>query len=332
MKRIILIFLIVLLLFSLSFEAKKFQNEREREYFEIVYPIMTKLERKVYFNLPFSERKEFWHSFWDIRGGEQASREYFSRVAFANRYFRGEGVPGWKTDRGYVVRLLGIPNDIEFYDNTTASEDPRTGELFTSDPFWSPFHGRRVRYYIFYYYQIAGYQVLTLYFVEDYSSLAPYTSRFTNTFRLWKDSVSMISAIAKAIQEGLIRWSPREFVEYRKLDMKIKRERDRVVWIVKFKFKDFTFRVIVEEGETKLLLLLSSEYYIFRMRDGKRLYATAKEYRVELPDDEKIIKKDKMIQTLYVKGLFKGKKYLFLTKAVNLIDGRKYFAQKEFKR
>jgi len=338
MKKIIVIILLILIFLNChTFHAKKFIDKKEREYFEIVSPIMTKAEKEIYFNLPFSERKAFWHSFWQIRGGKEVMKEYFTRIAFANQ-FKNEGRPGWKTDRGYVVRLLGIPQSIEFYDNTTAIEDPRTGELFSDDPFWSPFHNHRVRYYIFYYTNIAGYQLLPIYFVEDYSlditsKYFRYSSKFTNSYHLWQESAQIISTITRAIQEGKARWSPKGIIQYSKLDMKIKKQNSEIVWIVIFKFQDFTFQVI-EKGKDKgkLLLLLRADYYIFRKNDGKNLFAGRRDYKIILKNDEKVIKKDKMIQKLFVKGLIEGRRYIFLTKAINLIDSREYFGMKEFKR
>jgi GWxTD domain-containing protein len=45
-----------------------------------------------------------------ITGGNEALRDYFTRLAVANATFREEGMPGWMTDRGKVLLGLGEPD------------------------------------------------------------------------------------------------------------------------------------------------------------------------------------------------------------------------------
>jgi GWxTD domain-containing protein len=42
----------------------------------------------------------------------EAVRDYFARIEMANERFRGEGAPGWLTDRGRVLIGLGEPDQI----------------------------------------------------------------------------------------------------------------------------------------------------------------------------------------------------------------------------
>ncbi|UCC39770.1 MAG: GWxTD domain-containing protein [Candidatus Aminicenantes bacterium] len=77
--------------------------------------IITKNERKIFLRLDPSERKSFIEEFWAKRDPDpfteenEYKEEYFSRIERANRLFRGEGTPGWLTDRGRVYILFGAP-------------------------------------------------------------------------------------------------------------------------------------------------------------------------------------------------------------------------------
>jgi GWxTD domain-containing protein len=75
---------------------------------------------------PVSDRGRLWRAFWratDPNGTTPANEqldEYFARVALANARFRGEGVAGWRTDRGEVLIRLGEPDEV--FDASPASE------------------------------------------------------------------------------------------------------------------------------------------------------------------------------------------------------------------
>lgn len=75
---------------------------------------------------PQPERGRLWKEFWraidpnSATVANEALDEYFARIALANARFRGEGVPGWRTDRGEVLVRLGEPDDV--FDASPASE------------------------------------------------------------------------------------------------------------------------------------------------------------------------------------------------------------------
>lgn len=75
---------------------------------------------------PTAERGRLWKSFWratdpnSATAANESLEEYFSRVALANQKFRGEGVAGWRTDRGEVLIRLGEPDEV--FDASPASE------------------------------------------------------------------------------------------------------------------------------------------------------------------------------------------------------------------
>jgi len=75
---------------------------------------------------PITERGRLWKAFWRATDPNTATAaneeldEYFSRLALANARFRGEGVAGWRTDRGEVLIRLGEPDEV--FDASPASE------------------------------------------------------------------------------------------------------------------------------------------------------------------------------------------------------------------
>jgi len=72
------------------------------------------------------ERGRLWKAFWRATDpntttpAHEGLDQYFQRVALANVRYRGEGVPGWRTDRGETLIRLGEPDEI--FDASPASE------------------------------------------------------------------------------------------------------------------------------------------------------------------------------------------------------------------
>ena len=77
-------------------------------------------------NAPKEARAQVWREFWLETDPNKATPEnealdlYFARVQAANRLFRDEGSPGWRTDRGEVFITLGPPDEV--FDNRTDAE------------------------------------------------------------------------------------------------------------------------------------------------------------------------------------------------------------------
>jgi GWxTD domain-containing protein len=75
---------------------------------------------------PPAERGRLWKAFWRATDPNSATPahedldEYFARVAVANQRFRGEGIAGWRTDRGEVLVRLGEPDEV--FDASPTSE------------------------------------------------------------------------------------------------------------------------------------------------------------------------------------------------------------------
>lgn len=72
------------------------------------------------------ERAASWKAFWrstdpsTVTPNHEGLDRYFERVALANIRYRGEGIPGWRTDRGEVLIRLGEPDEV--FDASPASE------------------------------------------------------------------------------------------------------------------------------------------------------------------------------------------------------------------
>ena len=125
-----------LVLFFLGFlgacalhKLEKNLDPESKEFYSKVRYIITKQERKIFLNLPPSEREAFIKEFWEKRDPDPETEEnefkdeYFERIDMANLLFKGGGTPGWLQDRGRVYILLGppmerytYPRGREFYD------------------------------------------------------------------------------------------------------------------------------------------------------------------------------------------------------------------------
>lgn len=102
--------------------------------------IITRKERKIFLELPDSEKEKFKEEFWKRRDRDPETEEnefkteYFNRIEKANELFHSEGRPGWLTDRGRIHILFGPPTYREIH--TIESMDPssflfrRCGEVW----------------------------------------------------------------------------------------------------------------------------------------------------------------------------------------------------------
>lgn len=101
----------------------------DKDFLSKVRYIVTKQERKIFLELPESEREEFKEEFWRRRDPDPETEEnefkatYFQRIEEANRLFRG-GIPGWLQDRGRIYILFGPPTQRSVY-QMQAHSSPR---------------------------------------------------------------------------------------------------------------------------------------------------------------------------------------------------------------
>lgn len=124
--RILFSLLFILLLFFLSFSAKKKPDlpSKYKKWIEkdVVY-IITPKEKEVFYKLENDrERDLFIEEFWLQRDPTPATErnefkeEHYRRIEYANKNFgRGTPIKGWRTDRGRIYIVLGKPGYIQKY-------------------------------------------------------------------------------------------------------------------------------------------------------------------------------------------------------------------------
>ena len=89
----------------------------DAEFMARVNYIMTREERKIFLELPDSEKAAFKEEFWKRRDPDPQTEEnefktqYFERMDETDKLFPSEGRPGWQTDRGRMYVLFGPPTE-----------------------------------------------------------------------------------------------------------------------------------------------------------------------------------------------------------------------------
>lgn len=115
----IMLSLAMVILFSSChlYKLEQKLDPANKEFLSKVRYIITKKERKIFLELPESEREKFKEEFWKKRDPDPSTEEnefkmeYFNRIERANELFISEGRPGWLTDRGRIFILFGPPTD-----------------------------------------------------------------------------------------------------------------------------------------------------------------------------------------------------------------------------
>jgi GWxTD domain-containing protein len=106
------------LLFSSScyyYRLERKLNPENADWLNKVRYIITSEERKLFLDLPASEKEEFKEEFWLRRDPDPQSEEnefkleFDERMKETNELFISEGLPGWLTDRGRIFILFGPP-------------------------------------------------------------------------------------------------------------------------------------------------------------------------------------------------------------------------------
>jgi len=104
-------------------EFLKTLTPAQKEWLEIVTPIITEAEKQVFFKIKNEqERDRFINLFWKIRDPKPETnenefyREYMERVHFADTYFSiGSSKRGCLTERGFYYLLLGKPQERQVF-------------------------------------------------------------------------------------------------------------------------------------------------------------------------------------------------------------------------
>jgi len=109
-----------LVFFSSSCRLYKLERKLDpanAEFLSKVRYIITGKERKIFLELPDSEKEQFIQEFWVRRDFDpdteenEFKMEYFNRLEKASELFVSEAKPGWLTDRGRIYILFGPPTD-----------------------------------------------------------------------------------------------------------------------------------------------------------------------------------------------------------------------------
>ncbi len=148
-KQTVSLFFLFFLFLSFSFffssSCRLYNLERKldpvnAEFLSHVQYIITKEERKIFLELPDSEKEKFKEEFWKRRDPDPGTeenefkQEYMDRLEKANELFTSEGKAGYLTDRGRIYILFGPPQFRETH--PIESADPfsflygRCGEIW----------------------------------------------------------------------------------------------------------------------------------------------------------------------------------------------------------
>lgn len=108
----------IALLFSSScyyYRLERRLNPENADWLNKVRYIITSEERKMFLDLPDSEKEELKEEFWRRRDPDPQTEEnefkmeFDERMEQADELFISEGIPGWLTDRGRIFILFGPP-------------------------------------------------------------------------------------------------------------------------------------------------------------------------------------------------------------------------------
>ncbi len=131
-SKVILLSLIFMLFFSFDAPCKKkkkpvLKPKYKKWITEEVGYIITKIEKQAFYAMENDQQRDmFIEAFWKNRDPNLNTKEneykieHYKRLKYANDMLgRGTPTPGWRTDMGRIYIILGEPQSIERYENTT---------------------------------------------------------------------------------------------------------------------------------------------------------------------------------------------------------------------
>ncbi|MDH5705813.1 MAG: GWxTD domain-containing protein [Candidatus Aminicenantes bacterium] len=247
------------------------------EFLSKVRYIITRKERKIFLELPASEKEAFQEEFWKIRDPDPETEEnefkmmYFERIETSNELFVSEGRPGWLTDRGRIYVLFGPPWDRITY---PMGSDPwsRCQEIWYYGGFPVLFiDSTCTGQYKLVTYDLTALRNLNLMYMHEFSKAqdraleAPKKARefFDFNWRVKKE------IIAENRAEGIIEIEiPYEGIWFNAEDDMLKTVLD-----VRLELKDFEANIIWEYEEAFEIVIKDDE---LREKKGKK-------YKIEIP-------------------------------------------------
>jgi len=259
---LLLLFVFLFLISCASVRLEKNLDPVSKEFLSKVRYIITKKERKVFLNLPASERNSFIEEFWKSRDPDletednEYKEEYFKRIEEANHLFT-EGSPGWLQDRGRIYILLGPPFERETY--------PR-GYTFYGKPL-----------------EIWHYGWFVIRFIDRY---------WNGDYKLVPDSSWQISELNKAQMRLKPKGSDEKYAF--EFDLTIKKVTENEVAVqVKVPYKNIWFKE--KKGQLETTLTLTLEFFD---SSEKKVWEDKKNYPINLTEEEleETISKDYFIE------------------------------------
>lgn len=123
----------VLMICCRYYSLERKLGDIDKQWLDEVGYIITTEEKKMFLDLPKSERDTFKKEFWERRDPDPYTEEnelkvvYYNRIEEANDRFVGETKPGFLTDRGRIYVLFGPPMDRIMY---TTESDGKCREIW----------------------------------------------------------------------------------------------------------------------------------------------------------------------------------------------------------
>ncbi|TFG56570.1 MAG: GWxTD domain-containing protein [Candidatus Aminicenantes bacterium] len=244
--------------------------------------IITSGERKIFLELPEAEKDTFIEEFWERRDPDSDTErneyrvEYEDRLEKAGMLFRGEGRPGWLTDRGRIYILFGPPSERLTY--------PMDATGFC----------REVWYYggfpvIFVDDHCSGNFVLKAINLEHLQELNIAQGYFQKTFTQEKKFFDYEVAIQKIrAEEGVYEGTVAIDIPYAAIWFTFKEERLETAFIVKAEMSDESGRLIWDVQDSFPLTLDERELKENRSRRFRMEFPLLLDKDVDLLKNQKI--------------------------------------------
>ncbi|TET69480.1 MAG: GWxTD domain-containing protein [Candidatus Aminicenantes bacterium] len=260
-KRTVILYVFLAFWFVSVLGCRLYQLEKKlspeyKEFFSKVRYIITKEERKIFLELPDSEKKEFQEDFWIRRDPDlftdenEFKEEYFHRIDEANRLFHG-GRPGWLQDRGRIYILFGPPSERHTY-----------SMLLNTSP-------REIWYY--------GY--FPVIFIDHMG---------TGDYKLESLNLMHLMELDKAQNASQELAKPRK--EFFDFDVKTHiNEENEVIVTLEINYKNIWFAAVEDRLETTIVLSVE-----LQDAEEKIVLSETKEYPISILEDD-IGKEDKII-------------------------------------
>ncbi len=254
------------------------------DFYETAYLIMTRVEKNIFHHLPDAEsRKEFIQDFWSKRDPDpdtdenEFKEEFFARIEYANQHFKGEGPPGWKTERGRIYIYLGPPD--------------RTDETFTDPQTGHSLKGSYL-YWIYYRYNLG------IIFVDN----------GTGTYKLnpmpYEMGGGLVGSLTEAIEMaklGISFVESKSSIKYMDFDFQFDKAKREIVISISVKSLEF----LAEEGLLKADF--DFEFHVYK-KDGSKSDRFKRGVYFAEPEDDVLEMKNLVFRFPY--NLNPGKYYI----------------------